>query len=128
MVVTSTFIIPILSKFFAYLEKARFGSFLKLAIDQLLFSPLFTIGIIGYQLFLSKALESYIKSGIIHVSYEQIASEVFVIFPTAMTSSWAFWIPQRIISLSFIPPIYQVLFASACSYVWNVIFSLILSK
>ena len=81
----------------------------KLAIDQLVFSPCFTISLITIF-----DLASGANFDLNSVLTRAIATMPF---------SWSFWIPQRGISLSFVPPLFQLPVNSACSFVWAVIFS-----
>ncbi len=88
-----------------------------LFFDQVIFSPLFTAGLI--------ALRMYLKQG---GDFDTIRHEVLTVVPNAMLSSWAFWIPIRFLILKFIPSIFQQLFGSLASLMWNILFSMILNK
>ena len=88
----------------------------KLLIDQLAFSPPFNACIIALRLFLMG-----------RTPYANIPTELYQIFPKAVMYAWGYWIPIRFITLLYIPPMYHLIIGSIFSFVWNVIFSLILS-
>lgn len=106
---------PILMTFYTFLNALKFNMFITLIIDQLLFSPLFTAGIIGLRMFLRGGEVSAIPQVIIDI------------VPNAMKSSWSFWIPIRFLILKFVPIPLQLVAGSLAALVWNVIFSMILN-
>lgn len=115
MIINLVFNTPILLWFSKQLERMNHGILTKLFIDQLLFSPLFTAGIIGLRLYL------------VGEDINDIPNQVMATVPVAMKSSWLFWFPQRYLTLKYVPSSYQLLSGSLCGLVWNVIFTMILS-
>ena len=115
-VIQALWITPVLMWFYSKIINPMPGSNMrKLIIDQIAFSPPFTATIIGLRMFLMG------KTPI-----DTIPAALYVAFPSAVGSSWLFWLPIRFMTISYIPPIYHLLAGSLFSFVWNVIFSLIL--
>lgn len=120
-IIAMTLITPILLIFYSQLNKLQIGKMMKLLIDQLIFSPLLTFSIICYR---------FVLLGYFHNEMQSMNS-IFVlameITPKAMRSSWLFWIPARFFVLNYVPPMYHLLVGSILSFVWNIVFSMILS-
>jgi hypothetical protein len=117
-VIAMFFITPTLLAFYGVvLEKLHWGVIGKLIVDQLLFSPLFTAAIITLR---------FVVLG--EVPLREIPGLVIQIVPKAVFSSWTFWIPARAFTLKFVPPHLHLLTGNMMSFVWNIIFSLLLSK
>ncbi len=115
MVISLVFSTPILLWFFKQLERMQSGIIVKLLVDQLLFSPPFTAGIVALRLFL------------VGTPLSDIPQLVLTVVPKAMMSSWMFWFPQRFLTLKYVPPAYQLLCGNVCALAWNVIFTMILT-
>ena len=94
---------------------------LNVFIDQVLFSPFFTAGIIAlrhYGYFGFKDW-NYFSSSVIPLLRE--------VLPSAMLYAWCFWIPVKFFMFSSVPPIYQLLVANLFAFVWNMIFTLVVA-
>ncbi|RYH16503.1 hypothetical protein EON65_29965 [archaeon] len=115
VIINFIFMTPILLAFISYLNNLQASNLTKLAIDQLLFSPPFTAGIIGLRLFL------------LGTDLSQVPGIVIKVLPKAMVSSMMFWLPTRFLIMSYVPAQLQLLTGSLGGFVWNVIFSMILS-
>ena len=110
------YVTPVILLFYSYLNKFPYGGNIgKLIVDQFLFSPIFTFGIIALRLFMLG-----------NRNPKEIFNIALSIAPTAIKSSWLFWIPQRYYSLTYVAPVYQLLFGNICSFAWNIILALIL--
>lgn len=118
MIIAASFITPVLLIFYYLLSKLPIGNFGKLLVDQFIFSPLFNCSIIALRFFL---LDSNLSGSNIVVLVQNIG-------PTAIKSAWLFWIPQRYFTLNYVPAMYQLVFGNICSFVWNIVFSLIMSS
>eukprot|EP01031_Cornospumella_fuschlensis_P029547 gene29547-35664_t len=114
-IINFAFMTPVLLTFISFLNNLRANNFIKLAIDQLIFSPPFTASIIGLRLFL------------LGTNAGQIPRIVFAVLPKAVVTSMMFWLPTRYLIMSYVPPQLQLLMGSLGGFVWNVIFSMILS-
>ena len=116
MFINFTYMTPLLIWFNSLLMKSNLKIFPLLFVDQGLFAPVFTSGIIGLRLFLLGSNPS------------SIPPTLWAVVPNAMISSWMFWVPVKALIFLYVPPIYQILVGNAFSLVWNVIFAMILSK
>ena len=114
-IITAFYITPVLLVFYSVLRNIHKSVIVQLFVDQFIFSPVFTGSIIGLRMFL------------FGVDVHTIPIKVITILPSAQLSAWVFWIPQRFITLSYIPIPFQLLFSNLCSFIWNIIFSIILS-
>ena len=116
VVISSFFITPTLLWFYKnILSKVSGSNTRKLIIDQFAFSPPFNAAIIA------------LRFSLLGSQLSTIPGSVYQVFPKAMMYAWCFWIPVRFLTLRFIPPMYHILSGSVFAYVWNVIFSLVLS-
>lgn len=114
--ISAFFITPTLLWFYSnVLNKVVGSNTRKLIIDQFAFSPPFNAAIIALRMIL------------LGTALEKVPGSVYSVFPKAMLYAWCFWIPVRFLTLRFIPPMYHILSGSVFSYIWNVIFSLVLS-
>ena len=106
---------PILYVFYTWLNALHLNMVWTLIIDQLLFSPLFTCGVV--------ALRMFLRGGEIGA----IPRTVMEVVPHAMKSSWSFWIPMRFLILTYVPVPFQLLSGSCAALIWHIIFSMILN-
>lgn len=86
------------------------GAFLRLLIDQFLFSPIF----IGVFLSTLVTLEGRPSEVLPKLQQEWFSSVV---------ANWQLWIPFQFLNFRFVPPQFQVLAANVIAIVWNVILS-----
>eukprot|EP01041_Mallomonas_annulata_P004260 gene4260-8481_t len=106
---------PILMWFFNFLSKSNLGVIGQLLLDQFVFAPPFTAGILS--------LRAYYLT---KTPLLLIPMQVLAILPKAQMTGWMFWIPCRFLILKFVPPNVQLLAVNICALIWNVIFSLVL--
>ena len=116
MIVSATFITPMLLLFYNILGQLKISNFGKLFLDQACFSPLFTSAIISYKLFL-------LSNGKLTLS--DLLTSLVAIVPAAVQASWCFWIPQRYLTLTFVPPYLHLVLGSLCSFLWQMIFTVV---
>jgi peroxisomal membrane protein 2 len=90
-------------------------TFIKLAIDQLLFAPIFTVLVF---LFLG-LLEGD--------SLMQIDQRLQLQFVTTIIANWKLWVPATFGNLAFCPPEFRVLYCNVIFFVWSIFLSLILN-
>ncbi|KAL7225659.1 hypothetical protein ACSBR1_020924 [Camellia fascicularis] len=86
------------------------GAFLRLLLDQFLFSPLF----IG--LFLSTLVT-------LEGRPSQVVPKLQQEWFSAVLANWQLWIPFQFLNFRFVPQQFQVLAANVIALVWNVILS-----
>ncbi|KZV57309.1 protein sym-1 [Dorcoceras hygrometricum] len=86
------------------------GAFLRLLLDQLLFSPIF----IGTFL---AALVSF--EGRLSLVIPKLRQEWF----SSVLANWQLWIPFQFLNFRFVPQQFQVLAANFIALIWNVILS-----
>ena len=98
------------------MEKLQVSTLSKLIVDQLLFSPLFTVLIVAYKIILMSSMK---------ISMNELLDKLVVIVPSACKASWMFWIPQRYFTLTFIPTHFHVIFGSLCSFFWQILFTIV---
>jgi hypothetical protein len=114
--ISIVYMTPILLWFYGALGKVQIGGILgKLVVDQFIFSPVFTTGIIGLRL--------HFFNGVV---LDKLPSMLMEIVPNALKSCVMFWLPVRMVVLLFVDEKYHLLVGNVCSLVWNVIFALIL--
>ena len=118
VLIQATFINTVMSRWFKYLNRSGLNNLQQVLLDQFIFGPVFTASII--------ALKLYIESSGAR-SLEEIVQILIDILPGVITSSWGFWIPQRFVSISFVPPNMQLVFANVCAFFWNIIFTALTS-
>lgn len=114
MLINFVYHTPILLQWGGFLGRSNMNFPTKLIIDQALFSPCFTAGIIGLRLYL------------LGTNVKEIPGLLIATVPGAMMSSWLFWVPAKAIILMFVPVMYQFLANSGFAFVWNIIFAAIL--
>ncbi|GAV82175.1 Mpv17_PMP22 domain-containing protein [Cephalotus follicularis] len=106
---------PTLHFWYLYLSKlvtmpGASGAFLRLILDQFLFSPMF-IGI-----FLSTLMTLEGKPS-------QVVPKLQQEWFSAVLANWQLWIPFQFLNFRFVPQQLQVLAANVVALVWNVILS-----
>lgn len=116
MLISFIFITPILLSFYKLLNNLTVGNLGKLIIDQFLFSPVFTFGILSLRLYL------------LGENISDIPAIVLKVLPSVMITAWMYWIPIRFIMLTYIPPTLQLLVNSGFGFIWNIVFAIVLSK
>ena len=79
----------------------------RVAVDQLLFSPLFLPTFLSGLWLLEGKSPDQVISGLQHT------------VPTAIVANWALWVPAQAINFRFIPGKYQVLFSNFVGFIWN---------
>ena len=114
--IAAFWITPVLLLFYSKLQKSSLGVAGKLMLDQLLFSPLFTVSIITARLFLLQRVPIY-----------EFYTILLQTVPTAVLSSWTFWIPARGFTLLVVPAHLHLLIGSIFSFLWNIILSMLLN-
>ncbi|XP_062167921.1 protein sym-1 [Alnus glutinosa] len=91
------------------------GAFLRLLLDQFLFSPIF----IGVFLTTLVTLEGRPSQVIPKLQQEWFS---------AVLANWKLWIPLQFLNFRFVPQQFQVLAANFIALVWNVVLSFIAHK
>ncbi|XP_065851711.1 protein sym-1 [Euphorbia lathyris] len=86
------------------------GAFLRLLLDQFIFSPIF----IGFFLSTLVTLEG---------KPEQVVPKLQQEWFSAVLANWQLWIPFQFLNFRFVPQQFQVLAANAIALIWNVILS-----
>lgn len=89
-------------------------TFLKLAIDQLIFAPSFTVLVFFFLGFCEGD------------SVGQICQHLQETFLTTMIANWKLWVPAVFVNLAFCPPELRVLYCNVIFFVWSIILSLLL--
>mmetsp|Transcript_30710 Transcript_30710/g.35006 ORF Transcript_30710/g.35006 Transcript_30710/m.35006 type:complete len:302 (-) Transcript_30710:193-1098(-) len=115
---------PVTHYYFEYLD-AKFPptpnnpwtpyTFLKLAIDQLLFAPTFTLVLF----FFVDTLRGDPLEYQVHHAEDK--------YMTTMIAQWKLWIPAILINFAFCPPKLRVLYNNAVFFVWSIFLSLLLN-
>jgi protein Mpv17 len=105
---------PVLMWFNSVLQKSNMKIIPLLFVDQALFSPVFTAGIVSLRLLL------------LGTDLRAIPAIVMDVVPKAMGPSWMFWVPSKAIIFLYVPPMYQLLAGNAFAFVWTIIFAMIL--
>ncbi len=116
MLINFAFNTPILLAFANFNAQMKASALEKLALDQLIFSPVFTVGIISLRLYL------------LGTNLGEIPGVVMAILPRAMKSSWMFWLPTRFLIMTYIPLNLQLLASNLGGFVWNIIFAMLISS
>ncbi|PSS15753.1 Protein sym-1 like [Actinidia chinensis var. chinensis] len=106
---------PTLHFWYLYLSKlvtmsGASGAFLRLLLDQFLFSPIF-IGVFLSTLITLEGRPSEVVP--------KLQQEWF----SAVLVNWQLWIPFQFLNFRFVPQQFQVLAANAIALIWNVILS-----
>lgn len=106
---------PTLHFWYLYLSKlvtrpGASGAFVRLLLDQFVFSPIF-IGVFFASLVTLEGRPSHIKP--------KLQQEWF----SAVLANWQLWIPFQFLNFRFVPQQFQVLAANFIALAWNVILS-----
>ncbi|XP_008792439.2 protein sym-1-like [Phoenix dactylifera] len=106
---------PTLHFWYLYLSKlvtvpGASGAFLRLLLDQFVFSPIF-IGVFLTSLVTLEGRPSHIKP--------KLQQEWF----SSVVANWQLWIPFQFLNFRFVPQKFQVLVANFVALAWNVILS-----
>ena len=125
LMVGCVYINPMLMIFFGFIQTDRLSPFSKVLIDQLVFSPMFTFGLILFGDVLRCILEGGCK---VESILTKIAPKVIQSTVSVIPIAWLFWIPQRAFSQKFVPPLYQLPFNQFSSFWWTVIFQWMMRK
>ena len=109
-------ITPVLLIFYSRLHKMQLGVLGKLLLDQLIFSPIFTMTIITLRLIVMQ-----------RVPFSDYYSTLAAVVPKAVLSSWTFWVPARGFTLLIVPVHLHLITGSMFSFMWNIILSMLLN-
>jgi hypothetical protein len=122
VIVASTFITPMLSYYYGWLNKQKFDTLVALFIDQVIFSPVFTLALLTYRLLVIETLasKSLPSLQILMTSYEKVQVQL----PIVMKLSWMFWIPCRYIMLNYVPDMHHIVGGNIANFVWNIVLAL----
>ncbi|GLT88000.1 hypothetical protein SLE2022_060460 [Rubroshorea leprosula] len=106
---------PTLHFWYLYLSKlvtlpGASGAFLRLVLDQFIFSPIF----IGVFLATLMTLEG---------KPEQVVPKLEQEWFSAVLANWQLWIPFQFLNFRYVPQQFQVLAANFIALIWNVILS-----
>lgn len=88
----------------------------KVAIDQFVQAPVFTVLIFGFL----GALEGK--------SAEEIGRQLEDDYADTMVANWKLWVPATMVNIAFCPPILRVLFLNVVFFFWSIFLSLKLNK
>lgn len=89
---------------------------LKVAIDQFVQAPVFTVIIFGFLGFLEGK------------SLENIKSQLDEDYTDTMLANWKLWVPATVVNIAFVPPILRVLYLNCVFFFWSIYLSLKLNK
>jgi hypothetical protein len=115
LIISSMYMTPILIVFFSYLGRSKLSKPQKVFVDQFLFAPMYTAGIIALRLLFIGSLP-----------LSQIPAQVVSAMPRAMMYGWLFWIPSKIILHEYIDNRYHLLLSQVLSLFWNTALSCII--
>lgn len=93
-----------------------FTTGIKVAIDQFVQAPIFTVIIFTFL----GVLEGK--------SLEQVKKQLDADYVDTMFANWKLWVPATAINLAFCPPVLRVLFLNCVFYFWSIFLSLKLNK
>lgn len=89
---------------------------IKVAIDQFIQAPIFTVLIFGFLGFLEGKTTDEIK--------KQLDED----YVDTMFANWKLWVPATAVNIAFCPPILRVLFLNVVFFFWSIFLSLKLNK
>jgi hypothetical protein len=130
------FIAPIVSCWFSLLGRLKLHWLSATVMDQFLFSPLFNVAIFTF-------ISAVFKGGVSFSTASSPKSDTLnftmslhpSLFPSLYTyepvhstqvTAYYVWLPATVVRECFVPPHLKGVFVNAVSFVWNVIFSLIM--
>jgi len=125
LMVGCVYINPMLMIFFGFIQTDRLSPLFKVLLDQVIFSPCFTFGLILFGDLLRCILEGGCK---VESILTKIAPKVMQSTAGVIPIAWLFWVPQRAFSQRFVPPIYQLPFNQFSSFWWTVLFQWMMRK
>ena len=111
--VSGCWITPILLVWFNNVAKMSMGTLPKLILDQGIFSPVFTATIVCWRTLLMGNVP---------------ISELPILIPQTIMTSWKFWIPARAVTMIFVPAHLRLISTSVLSFVWNIILAILLRR
>ena len=119
--VQGMYITPIIGAFVGFLQRQKkLSPVYKIALDQFVFSPFFTYGIVLAFRLLNTL---YADLGAdVSTEYAKTLREVFQNTVKLQAAAWMFWIPQRTFSSLFVPDLLALPFNTVCSYFWVCVF------
>jgi peroxisomal membrane protein 2 len=86
---------------------------IKFLIDQLLFAPLFTVGIFVF-------LDTLQNQNLVeHLRHDYV---------TTLIANWKLWVPASLINMAFCPPKLRVLYCNVIFFVWSICLSLLFNS
>ena len=89
---------------------------IKVAIDQFVQAPIFTVIIFAFLGFLEGK------------STEDIKKQLDDDYVDTMLANWKLWVPATFVNIAFCPPILRVLFLNCVFFFWSIFLSLKLNK
>ena len=89
---------------------------IKVAIDQFVQAPIFTVIIFGFLGLLEGK------------STEDIKQQLDDDYVDTMLANWKLWVPATFVNIAFCPPILRVLFLNVVFFFWSIFLSLKLNK
>lgn len=120
-VVQGLYITPSVGAFMGWIQQQKVSAVFKVALDQFVFSPFFTFGIV---LAFKLLYTLYADLGAdVSSNWEAIILEVFRGTVKTQAVAWLFWLPQRTISTLFVPDLLALPFNTLCSFFWVCIFN-----
>jgi len=152
VILSVCFIAPIVACWIPFLSKMQLHWTLSTFVDQFLFSPIFNIGIftflsaafgggltLKYTEFTSASCSDgfFKKCAPGDERYDLLLTLRPSVFPAVMSyapvwstlaSSYYVWLPATIMREKFVPPYLKGPFVLIVSFVWNIIFAIILSQ
>ncbi|XP_017048061.1 mpv17-like protein [Drosophila ficusphila] len=116
------FVGPVLRRWYHFLESRvpknqtpmRRG-LTKMLVDQLLFSPPFTLTM------------SFLVPMVNGEHIDRIRKRIFDSYPTIMARNYMLWPAAQVINFTFVPLRYQVVYAQCIALIWNCYLSLVLN-
>lgn len=88
----------------------------KVAIDQFVQAPIFTVLIFAFL----GTLEGK--------SLEAVKSQLDDDYADTMVANWKLWVPATVVNIAFVPPILRVLYLNVVFFFWSIFLSLKLNK
>ena len=116
------YITPILMVYYDWLARRNWSKFQKLAVDQLLVSPIFMFGLLVAK---DIILHIYQDSLTIESLYFFDKGAIWAILPGIMKANWLFWVPARFVVLNYVDPSFHILGGNVLSFIWQVILGLL---